>query len=244
MKQQARHLNVIASELQTAMRAESSSIIAIGRLLIEARAQLEHGQWLEWLGANFDRSIRSAENYMSAATFVSKIETSKIATVANIRPSALYLLASLDDVADRDLIEAVLKEAESGWVTEDRVWQIRAELPPTEAEIAAGIEAEKKREEWLETEKKRREELDALLDGPPPELPPAEEPAKPDVVLPPFDQAIKTLAGLQTKPLGKFAGTTHTARDLHAVGDFLHAVAERKGAADAQPADQPQAKLH
>ena len=47
-----------------------------------------------------------------------------------------------------------------------------------------------------------------------------------DVILPSFDQAIRTLANLQTKQLEKFTDTKHEAHDIRAIGDFLHNVAD------------------
>ena len=69
--------------------ARLTDVINIGNLLLEAKEQLKHGEWLPWLKANFGSSIRSAQNYMAAARFAAKY-----ATVAHLRlrPTALYLL--------------------------------------------------------------------------------------------------------------------------------------------------------
>ena len=215
MRKNARKLGVITGELQSAMKAETTSIIAIGNLLIEAQEQLDHGEWLPWLAANFSSSISTAQNYMRAANFAAKFPT-----VANLklRPSALYWLGYYN----QNVIEAALKEAETKWVTDDCVREIeRALRPKLELESApAKTEAE------IEAEKKEQTEIDTILAGLPPELPPAPEPAAPDLFTPPFDQAIKTLRALQTKPLNKFTSTAHKRGDIRAVRDFLHEVAD------------------
>ncbi len=41
--------------------------IRAGALLIEAKAQVKHGEWLPWLKANFPGSVRSAQGYMRLA---------------------------------------------------------------------------------------------------------------------------------------------------------------------------------
>lgn len=41
--------------------------IICGRLLIAAKAQVPHGEWLEWLGGNFNGSERAAQGYMRLA---------------------------------------------------------------------------------------------------------------------------------------------------------------------------------
>jgi Trypsin-like peptidase domain len=79
-------------------------------------------------------------------------------------------------------------------------------------------------------------EIEAILEGPPPELPPAPDPTVRDVILPPFDQAVATLADLQTKPLASFVASTHQPHKLKTVGVFLREVADaieqRKAASD------------
>ena len=74
-KKKRRDLAVIVGELQTAVKVENSNIITIGSLLIEAREQVEHGQWMKWLNENFDSSVSTAENYMNTAKLAAKFPT-------------------------------------------------------------------------------------------------------------------------------------------------------------------------
>jgi hypothetical protein len=53
--------------------------IRAGELLIEAKTQVEHGEWLPWLEANFPGSVRSAQGYMRIAR-----NRAKYATVAHL----------------------------------------------------------------------------------------------------------------------------------------------------------------
>lgn len=218
MRKEARKLGDIASELEGAVKAETTNVIVIGNLLIEAKEQLEHGDWLPWLAENFDSSTSTASNYMGAAKFAAKFPT-----VGNLklRLSAIYLPSTDDGMLfDQTVIKAVLKEAENTWITDDRVWEIdlamRPKPQPPETDENVNEEAHEATDE----------EAYALIDGPPPDLPPAPQATDHDVILPPFDQAIKTLVTLQTKPLAKFAGTAHKPSDIRAVGDFLHCLAE------------------
>jgi hypothetical protein len=41
--------------------------IEVGELLLDAKAQVPHGEWLIWLGANTELSDRVAQNYMRVA---------------------------------------------------------------------------------------------------------------------------------------------------------------------------------
>jgi hypothetical protein len=77
------------SEIRGVMRRSAYDAIEIGQKLLEVKAQLGHGHFCAWLQAEFDWSIRTADNYM--------LVCEKFATVANldaIAPSALYLLAA------------------------------------------------------------------------------------------------------------------------------------------------------
>jgi hypothetical protein len=215
-----RDRKVITKELHVALKREAADVIAIGALLIEAHNQLGHGGWLPWLAENFDSSVSTAENYMNAARFAAKFPT-----VGNLRlrPTALYVLGNDLDLEnfDRKTINAIFREAETKWVNADRVSEIAKSLQkPKPPKTIEEIEAETAAEAAVQAE------TDDIVDGPPPELPPAPEATIHDVILPSFDQAIKTLANPQTKSLEKFAGTAHRAHDLRAIADFLKAVAD------------------
>jgi len=214
-KRKRRDLELITGDLRDVLAREAKDVVTIGNLLIEARSQLDHGQWLPWLAGNFSSSARTAENYMAAARFATKYET--VADL-KLRPSALYLLGGeLDDphgLFNRKVVKAILKEAETEWVSATRAYDIERSLrpkpspKPTEEEIVDDAEIEE------------------LLDGPPPELPPAPDTTTHDVILPPFEQAVKTLSLLQTKPLGKFSDTACKPDDIRAISNFLGEVAD------------------
>ena len=68
------NLTVIASEINREHRlAEEHAAQAVdhaircGEMLIEAKAQLKHGEWLPWLAANFEGSEDTAGNWMRLA---------------------------------------------------------------------------------------------------------------------------------------------------------------------------------
>jgi Protein of unknown function (DUF3102) len=225
-----RDIGLIAEQLQVVMKREAADIIEIGDLLLEAKDQLEHGEWLPWLKTNFGPSTTTAENYMAAARFAAKIPN-----VVNLklRPTALYLLGrELDDPSDfysPKVIKAILKAAETEWVNTERAFEIARSLQPPEPPI------EDREAEWIAAEEAERSEIDDILEGPPPDLPPAPEATVRDVILPPFDQAVGTLAQLQTKPLASFIATTYEPDRIRAVIIFLQEVADaiekRKAAA-------------
>jgi hypothetical protein len=66
-----------------AMRRSVQHAMTAGELLLEARAQLQHGQWLPWLKGNCAISDRTARLYMTLARGRSAIET-EIGNVASL----------------------------------------------------------------------------------------------------------------------------------------------------------------
>jgi hypothetical protein len=76
------------------------------------------------------------------------------------------------------------------------------------------------------------DELEHILDGPPPDLPPPTTPPEPQRIgldttwaeREPFDSAVRELLWLRTKPIARFVGMFSSA-ELYEVSEFLTAVA-------------------
>lgn len=82
-------LDLITEEIQFYKRQAGSAFLEIGKRLLEAKAQLSHGEWLPWLRDKVDISERSAQVFMRLAR-----EYSKSAEIADLGASkALALLA-------------------------------------------------------------------------------------------------------------------------------------------------------
>jgi hypothetical protein len=58
-----RALESIAAELARTLKRETASIIKAGELLLEAKEQLAHGEWLPWLKQHCGFSLSTAERY-------------------------------------------------------------------------------------------------------------------------------------------------------------------------------------
>lgn len=79
-----------------------------GEILLEAKAEVKHGEWQAWLKANFEGGVRTAQNYM-------RVHERWDYIAANTQHvSHLALRAALDSIAEhgpsedmRDLHEAV-----------------------------------------------------------------------------------------------------------------------------------------
>ncbi len=71
-------------------RRAQEDMIAMGKRLLEVKGLLPHGQFEQWIGAEFDLSIRTAQNLMNVAQeFEGKNET-----VSLLSNSVLYMLAA------------------------------------------------------------------------------------------------------------------------------------------------------
>src|SRR3954451_3562042 len=82
-----RSLDTIADSIH---RAERTNVIDIGDLLLEAKAQCEHGQWLAWLSAEFTWSEDTAARYMKVATLAARFRSLRN---LNLAVTTLYELA-------------------------------------------------------------------------------------------------------------------------------------------------------
>jgi hypothetical protein len=207
-------LDQIATRLRAALRRETTNVIELGKLLIESRKHLDHGEWQVWLAENFDLSYRTALRYVSAAEYVAKSDT--VAHFANLSASVLYQLA--EGCYDEREEAAILANAHERRVDEDAAKAICKALAPPDD----GGEDDDQEDGGDDAEDP---EIAAILDGPPPAVPPpAPNPPPTDYALRDFDRAISALNRLKTKPTTHFEQTIHSANDLKDVESFIHAV--------------------
>jgi hypothetical protein len=226
--QQRTELDRIAAQLRTMLRRDTTSVIEKGKLLLRSRELLadEHGQWMPWLAENFDMSYRSAINYCKAAEYVAR--KSKFATVANfanLAPTVLYWLAEGHYTAEEEA--AILAAAKAGKrIDQDAAWAIRDALaPPDDDDDEKDDDAEDSEAVAAEEDP----EIKAVLDGPPPAVPPsAPIPPPTDYALRTFDEAVTDLKQLVTKSVAQFSSTIHSADDLEKVEQFINGMMKTK----------------
>lgn len=117
----SRKLSVILDDIDAVLKSDTANVINIGTLLIEAKAQVEHGEWLPLLRKRFDFSERTARNYISAAKYAAE----KSATIADLKlsPSVLYALAGRQSIY-LEVEDRILKAAETERVDGDRAQEI------------------------------------------------------------------------------------------------------------------------
>jgi hypothetical protein len=95
--------------------------MAAGDLLIEAKAQLKHGEWLPWLEANCGLSERSAQVYMRLARNREKVKSAVAADLDLTIDAALQLLANPNAKASEPVD---LDELSLGQIMQLKLWRI------------------------------------------------------------------------------------------------------------------------
>ena len=85
-----------------------TSIIQIGRALLEAKRHLSHGEFVHWVESEAGIPARTAQAYMRVASWAS----TKGATVARLAPSTLYLLSASS--TPKEFVSDVLGRIQAG----------------------------------------------------------------------------------------------------------------------------------
>jgi hypothetical protein len=89
-------INAAHEQCRQAYQSSLAHARRCGELLIEAKSQVQHGEWLTWLNVNCTVAARTAQAYMQVARDWSKLEES--ATVADLSlKDALKLLGDSED---------------------------------------------------------------------------------------------------------------------------------------------------
>jgi hypothetical protein len=220
--QQRTELDRLAAKLRTALGRETTNIIEIGKLLIESRKHLDHGEWLPWLEKNFDLSERTAQRYVATAEYiVGKSDT--VSDFASLAPTVLYWLAAGHYNEQEEA--AILAATRKGRVDQDAADAICEKLAPPDDDVADDDDDDTADH----TEKAPPDpEIEAILAaGTDPAVPPpAPIPPPINFALRDFDDAVGTLKRLMTKSAAQFGDTAHTVEDLKKVRDFIRAVAD------------------
>jgi hypothetical protein len=132
----------ITGELHAIFKRETTDVIEVGRLLMLAKKEVGHGEFLPWLEKEFSLSEKTAQRYMVAHKFRIEVaapllKSAKLSDL-KLRPSALYELVEMQSrgTVTQEDIEAVLKEAAENWVGTKRLTEIIVTRHPVEAVIS------------------------------------------------------------------------------------------------------------
>lgn len=164
-----RDIDVITEEINFYKQQAGMAILEIGKRLVEAKAQLSHGEWLPWLEKKVEFSERSAQQYIRLWK-----EYGKSATVADLGVrKALVLLALPEnerdsfagethavDGAEKTAAEMTVKELEKAVAERNAA---RQEAEQAKADLYAAREAAKEARDHVEA---LQGELEALKNRP------------------------------------------------------------------------------
>lgn len=136
------------------------NIIEIGRELIAAKAEIDHGKWLSWLEDEFDWTSKTAENYMNV--------TREFGSLSNlgelpITVEALYLL-STKSVPQKVRDEAIARTSGGERITKEVAQQmVRGLAEPEQIEQEALAEPEQIDQEALADKDEKVVQLEPVL---------------------------------------------------------------------------------
>lgn len=101
-------VQVAAAQIKLQFKRAQNSILEIGKQLAVVKAKLDHGQWGDWLSAEFSLTDRSAQRYMQAfETFGNKPD-------ANLLTSSALMLLSGDTTPEPAREEAIQQAKQTG----------------------------------------------------------------------------------------------------------------------------------
>lgn len=98
-------LDQLATEIRYYSQQAAWNIIEVGKRLIQAKKQVAHGEWAQWLEKNVKYSQWKAQQFMNIATEYSNSWTSK-----NLNLSQMTVMLALPEPERKDFVET--KESE------------------------------------------------------------------------------------------------------------------------------------
>ncbi len=98
----------IAERIHARIRRTTEDIIQTGHDLVQVKAELDHGQFHEWIETKCGMTDRAARNYMHAARWAE----GKPETISDLPPTTVYALASPSTPAP--IRERVVADLEAG----------------------------------------------------------------------------------------------------------------------------------
>ena len=114
-----RSIQEITADAVRYQMAGADAVIGLGKCLIEAKAQLQHGEWLSWLSENLNLSDRVAQHLMLSArncsntNALSYLGKTKVLTILALPPEERALFLDADYVpegADKSVSEMTTRE--------------------------------------------------------------------------------------------------------------------------------------
>lgn len=205
--QVAADINAVKSHASAIYRAAldvgKRSCIEIGRLLLEAKGLVPHGEWGKWLAENVDYSESTANNLMRCFKEFGSEQIDIFTMVSDadffsvLNQSQMLEVMALPKEQRRDFVEAHREEIESG---EMSVRDMKAEIAKLKMDNEAKTEALEKATGHIAGLEKDCNELNAMLDEE--RHKPATEPVVQEVIVhSPSDEDIEKIRAAEEERL-------------------------------------------
>ena len=245
--QVAADINKVKLNLAVAVVVSS---IEIGRLLLEAKALVPHGEWGAWLAANVDFSESKAQSLMRRYKEFGDGQidmitgTSDLDFFAFLSDSQMDALLALPKPERREFVEEHREELESG---EMSVRDMKAEIARLKKENEERAEALEEAEGNIENLNKHCKQLVAMLDEE--KKKPAPEPMVQEVIVhSPSDEDIEKIRAAEEKRLreefeAERARTLKECREEVVKAEKAKKEAEQKAEKEANDAGELKRKL-
>ncbi len=163
----AAEINGIKEQVKKTVRGTMlSGAMEIGRLLLEAKAVVQHGEWGQWLQENVDYSQTTANDMMRLYTEYRDQQITLDGGPTNeelfgmLEPSKALALLSLPEQERKEFVQEHPVEDMSVRALKEEIAQIKAEKEAAEAAASAAESAMKAAEALAE---KKTEKADALV---------------------------------------------------------------------------------
>lgn len=145
MNELQRPIEVIETEINFYKNQTATGIIEIGKRLIEAKAQLPHGEWGKWLEEKVEFTDRTAQRFMKVAdefpTSMSYLGTSKLFKLLDVPPDQRTDFINsnpIDEMTTRQLQEAIKAKKQADLKIEDLEQKLQSK--PKEVEVVRELE--------------------------------------------------------------------------------------------------------
>lgn len=144
-----RSIETITAEIQFYKQQAGVSILEIGKRLTEAKAQLEHGEWLDWLENSVGINKRAAQRFMQLAAEYANASTlthlgySKVLALLAVPAEEREQFAEAvhaEDLSVRELKEKIREREEALQQAQSERDSARRELSTRQMELNAQIE--------------------------------------------------------------------------------------------------------
>lgn len=125
-----RPLEVIETEINFYKQQTATGIIEIGKRLIEAKSQLEHGQWGKWLEGKVDFKRETARKFMLVAEQFSNSQS-----LGNLNQTKIFALLDLPQDQREEFIETHNVESLTTRQLQEEIKKVKEEMKKQSDEL-------------------------------------------------------------------------------------------------------------